>query len=97
MLLSMRCTNYKVFFLCFVRVLLQGRDLAYPEVVPFRLTQNMIDAMGPTGYEGTFRKCCQVMYRFHRSYAILYIEILMYVCRVIDLRFTRPVDFKHWS
>ncbi|RWR99816.1 hypothetical protein B4U79_00056, partial [Dinothrombium tinctorium] len=30
------------------------RALAYPEVVPFRLTHNMIDAIGDTGYEGPF-------------------------------------------
>jgi len=33
----------------------KGLQLARPEVVPFRLTQNMVDAMGPTGYEGAFR------------------------------------------
>tara|TARA_B110000305_G_C19354332_1_gene595933 strand:- start:520 stop:1137 length:618 start_codon:yes stop_codon:yes gene_type:complete len=33
----------------------KGLNLARPEVVPFRLTQNMVDAMGPTGYEGAFR------------------------------------------
>ncbi|XP_022702954.1 serine/threonine-protein kinase ATR-like isoform X2 [Varroa jacobsoni] len=48
-------------------IFLRGRDLAYPEVVPFRLTQNMIDAMGPTGYEGTFRKCCQVTLKILRA------------------------------
>jgi serine/threonine-protein kinase ATR len=29
--------------------------LARPEVVPFRLTPNMVDAMGSVGYEGAFR------------------------------------------
>jgi len=29
--------------------------LARPEVVPFRLTSNMVDAMGSVGYEGAFR------------------------------------------
>ena len=33
----------------------KGLNLPRPEVVPFRLTPNMIDAFGPTGYEGTFR------------------------------------------
>lgn len=28
-----------------------------PELVPFRLTQNMVHAMGPLGVEGLFRKC----------------------------------------
>jgi serine/threonine-protein kinase ATR len=38
----------------------KGLTLTVPEIVPFRLTQNMIDAMGPTGVEGVFRKTCEV-------------------------------------
>jgi serine/threonine-protein kinase ATR len=30
-----------------------------PEIVPFRLTHNLIDAMGFTGVEGKFRKSCE--------------------------------------
>ncbi|EDV36459.1 uncharacterized protein Dana_GF12969 [Drosophila ananassae] len=41
----------------------QGELLAYPEVVPFRLTQNMIVAMGPLGVEGSYRKCCEITLR----------------------------------
>ncbi|OAF71626.1 hypothetical protein A3Q56_00600 [Intoshia linei] len=37
-----------------------GEDLMVPEKVPFRLTRNMIYAMGPLGYEGVFRKACEV-------------------------------------
>mmetsp|Transcript_26438 Transcript_26438/g.39180 ORF Transcript_26438/g.39180 Transcript_26438/m.39180 type:complete len:225 (-) Transcript_26438:136-810(-) len=33
----------------------KGLNLPRPEVVPFRLTPNMVDAMGPTGWEGTYR------------------------------------------
>lgn len=38
----------------------KGITLPTPEIVPFRLTQNMIDAMGITGIEGTFRITCEV-------------------------------------
>lgn len=38
----------------------KGRTLPTPEIVPFRLTQNMVDAMGITGIEGTFRITCEV-------------------------------------
>ena len=31
----------------------QGKEFSTPEVVPFRLTQNMVDVFGPSGYEGT--------------------------------------------
>jgi len=41
----------------------QGELLAYPEVVPFRLTRNMIVAMGPLGVEGSYRKCCEITLR----------------------------------
>lgn len=32
----------------------KGLQLPRPEVIPFRLTPNMLDAFGPTGAEGTF-------------------------------------------
>ncbi|KAJ1881421.1 serine/threonine-protein kinase M1, partial [Coemansia sp. S17] len=38
----------------------KGMTLEKPERVPFRLTHNMVDAMGVTGYEGTFRKTCEM-------------------------------------
>jgi serine/threonine-protein kinase ATR len=38
----------------------RGRTLKIPEMVPFRLTHNMIDALGVTGYEGVFRNVCEV-------------------------------------
>ena len=37
------------------------------QVVPFRLTQNMIDAMGVSGYEGVFRKSCETTLKVLRS------------------------------
>ncbi|KAL7118480.1 hypothetical protein ACP275_02G004300 [Erythranthe tilingii] len=38
----------------------KGLDLDKPELVPFRLTQNMIDGLGITGYEGTYLKVCEI-------------------------------------
>ncbi|CAE7839510.1 Atr, partial [Symbiodinium microadriaticum] len=38
----------------------KGLSLARPEIVPFRLTPNMVDAMGPTGVEGCFRRSMEV-------------------------------------
>lgn len=35
-----------------------GRILPIPEVVPFRLTRDLVDGMGMTGVEGVFRRCC---------------------------------------
>lgn len=39
----------------------RGQKLPVPEVVPFRLTQNLLDAMGPSGYEGTYRRSCEIV------------------------------------
>ena len=36
-----------------------GRVLPVPEVVPFRLTRDIVDGMGITKTEGTFRRCCE--------------------------------------
>ena len=38
-----------------------GRVLPVPEVVPFRLTRDIVDGMGITGVEGVFRRCCEFM------------------------------------
>ena len=38
----------------------KGRGFAIPEVVPFRLTRNMVDAFGITGVEGAFRRACEL-------------------------------------
>ena len=40
----------------------KGESLKVPERVPFRLTHNMVDAMGVSGYGGGFeRTCCNTM------------------------------------
>ena len=41
----------------------KGLTFEKPEVVPFRLTHNMVDAMGPYGYEGPFRKSSELTLR----------------------------------
>jgi serine/threonine-protein kinase ATR len=41
----------------------RGQKLPVPEVVPFRLTHNLSDAMGLFGYEGTFRRSCEIVLR----------------------------------
>jgi len=45
----------------------KGETFDYPEVVPFRLTRNMVDAMGPLGAEGIFRRSCEVTLRVMRD------------------------------
>ncbi|KAI9786756.1 MAG: serine/threonine-protein kinase M1 [Peltula sp. TS41687] len=45
----------------------KGLTFEKPERVPFRLTQNMIDAFGVYGYEGPFRKSCELTLKVLRS------------------------------
>ena len=59
----------------------QGRVLPIPEVVPFRLTRDLVDAMGCTGTEGVFRRCCEFTLEALRneSYSIMTIlDVLRY-------------------
>ena len=45
----------------------KGEELEFPEVVPFRLTHNMLSAMGPLKHEGFFRQSCEVTLRLFRE------------------------------
>lgn len=45
----------------------KGETFEWPERVPFRLTQNMVAAMGPLGVEGVFRRSCAVTLRVLRN------------------------------
>jgi ataxia telangiectasia mutated family protein len=45
----------------------QGKLLPIPELVPFRLTRDMVDAMGLHGVEGVYRRCCQETLRVMRE------------------------------
>ncbi|KAH8427206.1 DNA-binding protein kinase TEL1 [Aspergillus melleus] len=59
----------------------QGRVLPVPEVVPFRLTRDLVDGMGITMTEGVFRRCCEFTLEALRqeSYSIMTIlDVLRY-------------------
>lgn len=45
-----------------------GKSLQVPEVVPFRLTRNLEDCLGPSGVEGPFRISCEVTMTICRKY-----------------------------
>ncbi|CAH1116639.1 unnamed protein product [Phaedon cochleariae] len=47
----------------------KGEKFDWPERVPFRLTHNMVAAMGPLGVEGVFRKSCACTLRVLRMNA----------------------------
>ncbi len=59
----------------------QGRVLPVPEVVPFRMTRDVVDGMGITKTEGVFRRCCEFTLEALRqeSYSIMTIlDVLRY-------------------
>ena len=45
----------------------KGQTFQEPEVVPFRLTPHMVDALGVTGYDGVFRRVCEITLGVLRS------------------------------
>ncbi|KZT05577.1 uncharacterized protein LAESUDRAFT_655532 [Laetiporus sulphureus 93-53] len=45
----------------------KGKTLEIPELVPFRLTQNIVDGLGVTGTEGVFRIACEVTMQLLRD------------------------------
>ena len=45
----------------------RGLEFTVPERVPFRLSPNLVDGMGCTGYQGTFKKSCVITLRILRE------------------------------
>lgn len=59
----------------------KGKQLPVPEIVPFRLTQNITDAFGIIGTEGTFKKSSEVtlsLMRRNEVSLVNVIETIMY-------------------
>ncbi|XP_044590601.1 serine/threonine-protein kinase atr-like [Cotesia glomerata] len=54
----------------------RGESFDVPECVPFRLTHNMVDAMGPLKYEGLFRRSCQITMRILRQQTSTLMSVL---------------------
>ncbi|ODN03482.1 Serine/threonine-protein kinase atr [Orchesella cincta] len=54
----------------------KGETFEWVERVPFRLTQNMIDAMGPLGYEGVFRRSCEIVMNMFREHKSVFLSVL---------------------
>lgn len=59
----------------------KGLQLEKPELVPFRLTQNIIDGLGITGYEGIFLRVCEItlsVLRTHRETLMSVLETFIH-------------------
>lgn len=60
----------------FSRTHVQGKRLPIPELVPFRLTQNLVDGFGMSGVDGVFRRCCEETLRVLRERSNVIMTIL---------------------
>ena len=59
----------------------QGKTLRVPELVPFRLTRDVVDGMGITGVEGTYRGCCEEtmkVLRGNHEYVLTIVEVFIH-------------------
>ncbi|KAI8622690.1 hypothetical protein BC830DRAFT_272313 [Chytriomyces sp. MP71] len=54
----------------------KGLRLRVPETVPFRLTQNIISALGPTGVQGAFKSTCTVTLRVLQENSDVFMSLL---------------------
>ncbi len=54
-------------------------------MVPFRLTQNMIDGFGVSGHEGVFRRCCEITLEVRGIGAALVLSHQLYECRCVSV------------
>lgn len=59
--------NGGIFHVDFNCLFEKGLTFAMPERVPFRLTHNMVAAMGIYGYEGPFRQCSELTLKILRQ------------------------------
>ncbi|KAL2643558.1 hypothetical protein R1flu_011145 [Riccia fluitans] len=54
----------------------KGLQLEKPELVPFRLTQNLVDGLGITGYEGIFLRVSEITLSVLRSHRETLMSVL---------------------
>lgn len=54
----------------------KGLSLTKPEIIPFRLTSNLVDAMGVTGIEGCYRKTLELTLQILRDHKDILLAVL---------------------
>ena len=54
----------------------QGKLLPVPELVPFRLTRDMVDGMGVSGTHGVFQRCSEETLRVLREGSDIIMSVL---------------------
>ncbi|CAR27457.1 hypothetical protein ZYGR_0I07320 [Zygosaccharomyces rouxii] len=68
--------NGKVLHVDFDCLFEKGKRLPVPEIVPFRLTQNLYDALGIVGTEGTFKKSSEVTVSLMRKNEVSLVNVI---------------------
>jgi len=61
------CNNGDLIHVDFNCLFFKGQTFLVPEKVPFRLTPQLQDALGLTGYDGTYRKVCEITLNLLRA------------------------------
>jgi ataxia telangiectasia mutated family protein len=59
----------------------QGLTLRVPEIVPFRLTREIVDGMGAIGVAGTFTRCCEAtasVLKRNQTLILAVLEVLLH-------------------
>lgn len=87
----MDATNGDLVHVDFNCILNKGEQFEIPEVVPFRLTSNMVHAMGPLGIEGQYRKSCEITMRVLQEQRETLISVLRPLIYDPALSWTRQV------
>lgn len=70
----------------------KGDLFEIPEVVPFRLTHNMVHAMGPLGVEGQYRKCCEITLKVLQEQMVTLMSVLKPLVYDPSLSWSRQVN-----
>jgi len=75
----------------------RGLELEIPELVPFRLTQNCLTPLGPTGVEGAYRSYCEITCRLMRKHRETFLSILHSIISdpLVDVQKTQQQSYGH--
>jgi serine/threonine-protein kinase ATR len=74
----------------------QGKTFEIPEKVPFRLTQNLVDALGVTGVEGVYRRAAEITMEVLRANSESLMSVLEAFVHDPLVEWTKNVSNHEW-